>query len=158
IGYVYYPNSSESSDAQFQKPFSEQTAQAIDGEVRRIVDEAYMQCKQLLMEKKKEVGIVAEELLALEVLGRDDMIRLLGPRPFEDRNDFTKIFGTRQGSGADGPMGGAPKPTTPGPNGPEQGDGGAGGATLPPGLGRAPEEPAPTIYKALEDMAREWRR
>ncbi|KAK0283908.1 AAA ATPase afg3 [Friedmanniomyces endolithicus] len=158
IGYVYYPNSSESSDAQFQKPFSEQTAQAIDAEVRRIVDEAYTQCKQLLMEKKKEVGIVAEELLALEVLGRDDMIRLLGPRPFEDRNDFTKIFGTGQGSGADGPMGGAPKPTTPGPNGPEQGDGGAGGATLPPGLGRGAEEPAPTIYKALEDMAKEWRR
>ncbi|KAK3636945.1 AAA ATPase afg3 [Elasticomyces elasticus] len=157
IGYVYYPNSSESSDAQFQKPFSEKTAQDIDGEVRRIVDEAYIQCKELLIEKKKEVGIVAEELLSKEVLGRDDMIRLLGPRTWPDSSDFSKYFGAGQPPlGGDGPMGGAPKPTAPGPNGPEPGQGG-GGAALPPGLGGDPV-PAPTIYKALEEAAKQWRR
>ncbi|KAI2623425.1 ATP-dependent metallopeptidase Hfl [Xylaria nigripes] len=83
----------QSDDNKIHKPFSEVTGQTIDAEVRRIVDQAYKQCKDLLLEKKKEVGIIAEELLKKEVLVRDDMIRLLGPRPFDDRDEFTKYFG-----------------------------------------------------------------
>ena len=83
IGYLYFEDDSQQ---QLHKPFSEETAKNIDSEVRRIVDEAYKQCRDLLSEKKKEVGIVAEELLTKEVLSRDDMIRLLGKRPFEDPN------------------------------------------------------------------------
>ncbi|KAK1992669.1 ATP-dependent metallopeptidase HflB [Colletotrichum falcatum] len=76
-----------------QKPFAEATAQAIDAEVSRIVDEAYKQCKKLLTEKKTEVGLVAEELLKKEMLTRDDLVRLLGPRPFGDNQEFEKYFG-----------------------------------------------------------------
>lgn len=88
IGYLYF----EEEDQKLHKPFSEETARNIDHEVRRIVDEAYKQCKDLLTEKKKEVGLVAEELLSKEVLGREDMIRLLGKRPWEDNKEFTKYF------------------------------------------------------------------
>lgn len=77
---------------QFNKPFAEATAQQIDAEVRGIVDTAYKQCKDLLIEKKREVGLVAEELLKKEMLTRDDMVRLLGPRPFADKDEFTKYF------------------------------------------------------------------
>lgn len=77
---------------QFNKPFAEATAQQIDAEVRRIVDSAYKQCKDLLIAKKHEVGLVAEELLKREMLTRDDMVRLLGPRPFADKEEFTKYF------------------------------------------------------------------
>jgi AFG3 family protein len=109
VGYMYWPDASESADAQFQKPFSEETARNIDGEVRRIVDEAYKQCRDLLEEKHKEVGIVAEELLRKEMLTRDDMVRLLGPRPFDDQGEFQKYFG-----GGPAPLGGgstdAPSP------------------------------------------------
>ena len=83
IGYLYFEDDSQQ---QLHKPFSEETAKNIDSEVRRIVDEAYNQCKDLLSEKKKETGLVAKELLSKEVLGREDMIRLLGKRPFEDSN------------------------------------------------------------------------
>jgi AFG3 family protein len=89
LGPLHFKN----DENQFLKPFAESTAQTIDSEVRRIVDEAYKQCKDLLIEKKKEVGIVAEELLAKEVLTRDDMVRLLGKRPFDDREEFNKYFG-----------------------------------------------------------------
>ncbi|KAF2125625.1 ATP-dependent metallopeptidase Hfl [Dothidotthia symphoricarpi CBS 119687] len=89
IGYIYFE---DDSGQQLQKPFSEETARNIDSEVKRIVDEAYQQCKDLLTEKKHEVGLVAEELLRKEMLGREDMIRLLGPRPFEDPQDFHKYF------------------------------------------------------------------
>ena len=88
IGYIYF----EEDDRKLHKPFSEETARNIDQEVRRIVDEAYKQCRDLLTEKKKEVELVAEELLRKEVLGREDMIRLLGNRPWEDDKEFTKFF------------------------------------------------------------------
>ncbi|EPE05047.1 mitochondrial inner membrane aaa protease [Ophiostoma piceae UAMH 11346] len=84
---------------QFQKPFAEATAQLIDAEVRRIVDEAYKQCQDLLKERIKEVGIVAEELLRKEMLTRDDMVRLLGPRPFPDNEEFSKFFNNEGGIG-----------------------------------------------------------
>lgn len=80
-------------DNSLHKPFAESTAQAIDAEVRRIVDDAYKQCRDLLTARKKEIGIIAEELLRKEVLTRDDMVRLLGPRPFKENNEFAKYFG-----------------------------------------------------------------
>ncbi|KAI0205371.1 ATP-dependent metallopeptidase Hfl [Astrocystis sublimbata] len=89
VGPVHYQN----DENKIHKPFSETTGQIIDAEVKRIIEAAYKQCKDLLIEKKKEVGIIAEELLNKEVLVRDDMVRLLGPRPFNDRDDFSKYFG-----------------------------------------------------------------
>ncbi|KAI0400602.1 peptidase family M41-domain-containing protein [Xylaria palmicola] len=89
IGPLHFRN----DESKIHKPFSESTGQTIDAEVKRIVEAAYKQCKDLLTEKKKEVGIIAEELLRKEVLVRDDMVRLLGPRPFDDRDDFSKYFG-----------------------------------------------------------------
>lgn len=88
IGYLYW----DEDQQQLHKPFSEETARNIDSEVRRIVDKAYQQCRQLLTEKKREVGLVAEELLSKEVLVREDLIRILGKRPFEDNKEFSKYF------------------------------------------------------------------
>ncbi|KAK5993396.1 Mitochondrial respiratory chain complexes assembly protein YTA12 [Cladobotryum mycophilum] len=89
VGPVHFDNDPN----RMQKPFAESTAQQIDQEVHRIVEEAYARCRDLLVEKKTEVGLVAEELLKKEVLSRDDMVRLLGKRPFDDNEDFEKFFG-----------------------------------------------------------------
>ncbi|KAK7523910.1 putative mitochondrial inner membrane AAA protease Yta12 [Phyllosticta citriasiana] len=119
IGYLHYEDDPSS---QLHKPFSEETARNIDSEVRRIVEEAYEQCRNLLSARKKEIGLVAEELLRKEMLTRDDLERLLGKRPFEDPKDFTKYFGAEHSlPGEDGVPptslgkedGGAP-PTPPG--------------------------------------------
>ena len=104
IGYLYF----EEDKNQLHKPFSEETARNIDSEVRRIVDEAYNQCRNLLTEKKKEVGLVAEELLKKEVLVREDLIRILGKRPFDDHNEFEKYF-----DGSGGKSAPPPPPTEP---------------------------------------------
>jgi len=124
IGYLYYE---DDSSQQLHKPFSEETARNIDSEVRRIVDEAYKQCKDLLSEKKKEIGLVAEELLAKEVLGREDLIRILGPREWEDKGDFAKYFGSR--GDREGVPGSVP-PSSQGPD-PEVGGGPLGGGVSP---------------------------
>ncbi len=90
IGYLFF----EEEEQKLHKPFSEETAKNIDSEVRRIVDEAYRQCRDLLSQKKAEIGKVAEELLTKEVLTRDDMERMLGKRPFDDNKEFAKYFGS----------------------------------------------------------------
>ena len=96
IGYLNYKD----DEQRLHKPFSEETARSIDQEVRRIVDEAYKQCKDLLTEKKEQVHAVAEELLKKEMLVRDDMVRLLGKRPFEEKGDFEKFFSNSEGKSA----------------------------------------------------------
>lgn len=88
IGYLNYKD----DEQRLHKPFSEETARNIDQEVRRIVDEAYKQCKDLLTEKKPQVQAIAEELLKKEMLVRDDLVRILGPRPFDDPGEFSKYF------------------------------------------------------------------
>lgn len=85
IGMVNYYDTRSQDD--LTKPFSEETSREIDAEVKRIVKECHDKCKQLLTEKAKEVKLVAEELLKKEFITREDMIRLLGKRPFPETND-----------------------------------------------------------------------
>ena len=105
VGYLNYKD----DEQRLHKPFSEETARNIDTEVRRIVDEAYEQCKQLLTEQKGKIQLVAEELLSKEMLVRDDLVRILGKRPFEDAGDFSKYF-----DGAEGRKSAPPPPPTEG--------------------------------------------
>lgn len=78
LGNISYgnPNGQES----FQKPYSEETARLIDEEVRKIIAAAYKRTQKLLEDRKEEVKKVAQLLLEKEVIGREDMIKLLGPR------------------------------------------------------------------------------
>lgn len=52
-----------------------------------MIDESYEACHKLLTEKLDLVDKVAEELFKKEVLTREDMIKICGPRPFPERND-----------------------------------------------------------------------
>ncbi|ACE05676.1 hypothetical protein Aasi_0232 [Candidatus Amoebophilus asiaticus 5a2] len=66
----------------FSKPYSENTAQTIDEEVRIMVDSAYKRTRKLLWNKRKQLERVAEELLKKEVIFQQDLERLIGPRPY----------------------------------------------------------------------------
>ncbi|EDK43050.1 hypothetical protein LELG_01228 [Lodderomyces elongisporus NRRL YB-4239] len=85
IGMVNYADTRSQDD--LTKPFSDSTSKKIDNEVQRIVNECYTKCKELLTEKSHEVNLVAQELLKKEFITREDMIRLLGKRPFQENND-----------------------------------------------------------------------
>lgn len=85
IGPVSYGG--KDSKESFQKPFSEKTGEMLDNEVRKMIMEAHKRTKELLTEKKEAVVKVAERLLEKEILTRQDMIELLGKRPFEGRSD-----------------------------------------------------------------------
>lgn len=75
------PNSGDSEDSGFYRPYSDRTARMIDEEVREMVTSAYSRTKSLLIEKKRDVEAVAKLLLEREAIGAEDMVQLLGTRP-----------------------------------------------------------------------------
>lgn len=82
IGNISYYDSKQ-SDYAFNKPYSEATAEKIDVEAKKIVDQAYQRTKALLNKHKEELEIIAKELLEKEIIFQADLERLIGKRPFE---------------------------------------------------------------------------
>lgn len=66
---------------QFGKPYSDETASLIDDEVRKLLDSQYERAQELLTERRRELEILANQLLENEVLLKSDVERLIGPRP-----------------------------------------------------------------------------
>ena len=75
----------------FDKPYSESTSQLIDQEAKKMIASAMERTLSILTEKKEEVEKVAQRLLEKEVLNRDDMIELLGPRPFKEKSTYEEF-------------------------------------------------------------------
>ena len=69
----------------FTKPYSEETGKMIDQEVRKLIEDAYVKTKNLLIEKREEVEKLAKELLVKEVLFKSDVEVLIGKRPYEEK-------------------------------------------------------------------------
>ena len=75
----------------FDKPYSESTSQMIDEEAKKMIASAMERTLSILTEKKEEVEKVAQRLLEKEVLNRDDMIELLGTRPFKEKSTYEEF-------------------------------------------------------------------
>merc|ERR1719365_442060 len=75
----------------FDKPFSEATAQLVDEEAKKLIGGAMERTIALLTKHKEDVERVALRLLEKEVLNRDDMIELLGPRPFAEKSTYEEF-------------------------------------------------------------------
>merc|ERR1712073_35485 len=66
-------------------------AQLIDEEAHKMIRTAMDRTLQLIRDHKDDVTRIAERLLKQEVLGRDDMIELLGPRPFAEKHTYEQF-------------------------------------------------------------------
>ncbi|XP_064641367.1 AFG3-like protein 2 [Lineus longissimus] len=75
----------------FDKPYSEETAQMIDREVRTLVGNAYTRTSELLLKHKESVEKVALRLLEKEKIDKDDMTDLLGKRPFAEKSTYEEF-------------------------------------------------------------------
>ncbi|NVP55612.1 ATP-dependent zinc metalloprotease FtsH [Mycoplana rhizolycopersici] len=70
------------------KNVSESTAQKIDNEIRRLIDEAYAEAKRIITEKHHEFVALAEGLLEYETLTGDEIKALIrGEKPARDLGD-----------------------------------------------------------------------
>jgi AFG3 family protein len=79
IGNLSFP---QEDGAEFTKPYSEATAQTMDEEAREIVRRAYDRTLKLLEEKRALVESLAKLLLKKETLNHEDIVSVLGPRPY----------------------------------------------------------------------------
>ncbi|NIJ52007.1 ATP-dependent zinc metalloprotease FtsH [Dyadobacter arcticus] len=94
IGNISFYDSKQ-SDYAFTKPYSESTSQAIDEEVRKLVDQAYQFVKNLLIEKREALEVLAKELLEKEILFQSDLEKLIGKRPYEKETSYQAYINRR---------------------------------------------------------------
>lgn len=80
IGNVSFYDSTESGGFNIGKPYSEKTAELIDAEVKRFVDEAYVLAKKVLNENLDGFTQLAEKLLEKEVIFAEDLEKIFGKR------------------------------------------------------------------------------
>lgn len=98
---------SKASEYSFQKPYSDNTAQRIDEEVKKIIDECYERTKNLLSQHRDHLEVIAKELLEKEILFQADLERLIGKRPFEKLTTYQQFT---NGSDATKPVSETEKP------------------------------------------------
>ena len=87
IGNLTYYDSSGQSEYGFTKPYSEDTAQTIDKEISKIIEEQYTRAIQVLEDNKDKLIELAERLLEKEVIFKEDLEKIFGKRPFESEFD-----------------------------------------------------------------------
>ncbi len=85
-GNVTYYDSGQ-SEYGFTKPYSEETAQKIDTEISKLIEEQYVRAIRVLEDNKDKLEILADLLLEKEVIFKEDLERIFGKRPFEKHFD-----------------------------------------------------------------------
>lgn len=83
IGNISYYDSSGQSEFVFSKPYSERTAETIDSEVSKIIEECYKRSKEILLQNKEKLIALANLLLENEVIFKEDVEKIFGKRQYE---------------------------------------------------------------------------
>lgn len=79
----YYSNDEYS----FNKPYSEHTAELIDQEVQKMINEQYARAKALLQEHKEGHNQLAQLLIDREAIFAEDVEKIFGKRPWASRSE-----------------------------------------------------------------------
>ena len=80
VGNMSYYDSSGQSEMSLGKPYSEETAELIDKEVKRLMEEAFATATRVLTEHREGFTQLAELLLEKEVVFSEDLERIFGKR------------------------------------------------------------------------------
>ena len=86
LGNITYYDSTGQSDYNFSKPYSEDTAQKIDKEISKLIEGQYDRAIKLVKDNEDKLTTLAERLLEKEVLFKDDLLNILGERPFDKKD------------------------------------------------------------------------
>ena len=93
VGQLSFPSN---NDTLGDKPYSDSTAEAMDDEARRIVDLAYLRTVALIREHKDDTEKVAQLLLKQETITHDDIVDLVGPRPYQSNSAYQDYVSSRK--------------------------------------------------------------
>jgi len=95
VGLLSYPPK-QNGDPEFIRPHSEETARIMDQEKKRLVDDQYSFVKQLLLDHQDKLKQLADRLLLKEVLVTEDLVDVLGERPFGLKDQYKKFVDVRR--------------------------------------------------------------
>ncbi|HPU47163.1 MAG TPA: cell division protein FtsH, partial [Bacteroidales bacterium] len=84
IGTISFYNSQPDEFFGYQKPYSEKTAEKIDEEAKKIINDAYKLAFDIISNHKDQLSQIAQQLLKKEVIFREDVEAILGKRPWPD--------------------------------------------------------------------------
>lgn len=99
IGNVSFYDSQESG-YNFNKPYSEKTAELIDQEAKTLIESAHAKALEILAQYRSRFTELAELLLSREVIFTEDLEKIFGPRQNEGRMQETDASETASGRAA----------------------------------------------------------
>ncbi|EKD43665.1 MAG: hypothetical protein ACD_72C00184G0001, partial [uncultured bacterium] len=67
-----------------QRDYSDKTAEAIDIEVRELVEVALKRAEEIIKEKRDKMDALVAELMVKETVEQEDVLRILGERPLAE--------------------------------------------------------------------------
>jgi len=94
VGNLTYYDSSGQSEYNFTKPYSEKTAELIDNEISKLIEEQYQRAVRILEENKDKLTELANVLLDKEVIFKDNLQKIFGDRPWEEPEKVERIAST----------------------------------------------------------------
>mmetsp|Transcript_16417 Transcript_16417/g.24335 ORF Transcript_16417/g.24335 Transcript_16417/m.24335 type:complete len:950 (+) Transcript_16417:390-3239(+) len=94
VGQLSYPKDPNVNYE--EKPYSNATAEAMDEEARTIVSDAYERTLDMIKERREEVEKVAQLLLERETITHDDIVELIGERPFQGDSVYREFVTSRK--------------------------------------------------------------
>jgi ATP-dependent metalloprotease FtsH len=89
----YYDSTGDQS---FTKPYSEETSRIIDEEVSILIEGAYERAKEILRTNKEKLVGLADSLLENEVIFKEDLLRILGKRPFASVEEIVPLASVKE--------------------------------------------------------------
>ncbi|MDH3247047.1 MAG: ATP-dependent zinc metalloprotease FtsH, partial [Saprospiraceae bacterium] len=80
LANISFYDSSGQQEMSLKQPYSEETAQLIDREVKSIIESAFTRTNEILQVHRKELTMLAELLLEKEIVHQDELVKIFGPR------------------------------------------------------------------------------
>jgi AFG3 family protein len=100
IGTVSFYDSTGQTDFAFTKPYSEKTAELIDEEAKKLIDEQYKRALKILRDHRENHQKLAQLLLDREVIFSEDLEHIFGKRQW----DKTKLTETAENISTNEPV------------------------------------------------------
>ncbi len=96
LGYMTFGHGHEEQvflgrDISRDKNYSEEIAAAIDREIKRIMDESFEKCKQIIAEHRELLDKLANALLEKETIEGDAFVELIGEKPKLDKEEAEEV-------------------------------------------------------------------
>ncbi|CAF4156180.1 unnamed protein product [Rotaria socialis] len=93
IGLISFPADQQNpqNDDFGVKPYSKRLQRMMDEEAQQRLANAFKRTEKLMTENRAKLNILAEQLLARETLNYDDIVQLIGPSPYPNKQKLDII-------------------------------------------------------------------